>query len=89
MLIIFNKWTLRHIMPKTQTRVNFQKKYFGMFKVLYSKLHHLPPHSIVSEDAWIAPGLLQPLHWQSDALTTRLDLIHFRYVTCYVSSALG
>jgi hypothetical protein len=22
------------------------------------------------------PGLLQPRHWQSDALTTRLDLIH-------------
>jgi hypothetical protein len=37
-----------------------------------------PSDSTVSEDAGMGldPGLLRLRHWQSDALTTRLDLIH-------------
>ncbi len=48
---------------------------FGFFfLVLYSTLLHLGPlDSTVSENAGIEPGLL---HWRSDALTTRLDLLH-------------
>ncbi len=35
-----------------------------------------PSDSTVSEDAGSNPRLLQLWHWQSDALTARLDLIH-------------
>ncbi len=35
-----------------------------------------PSDSTVSEDADLDPGLLWLRHWQPDALTTRLDLIH-------------
>ncbi len=35
-----------------------------------------PSDSTVSEDAGIEPGLLWLGHWQSDVLTTRLDLVH-------------
>jgi len=34
--------------------------------------------STVSEDAGIEPRTVATSHWQSDALTTRLDLIHRR-----------
>jgi hypothetical protein len=34
-----------------------------------------PSDSTVPTDARIEPGPLQLVHWQSDALTTRLDLI--------------
>jgi hypothetical protein len=34
-----------------------------------------PSHSTVPTDAGIEPGPSQLVHWQSDALTTRLDLI--------------
>ncbi len=44
-------------------------------KVLYSALFHLPPLRFLCADVcWDRP--LQLVHWQSDALTTRLDLIH-------------
>ncbi len=32
-----------------------------------------PSDSTVSEDAWIEPRTVATWHWQSDALTTRLD----------------
>ncbi len=40
-----------------------------------------PSNSTVPTDAGIGPGPLQLVHWQSDALTTRLDLIRWdRYL---------
>ncbi len=44
--------------------------------VLYSTLLHLTPHRFQMLGS--NPGLLLLRHWQSDALTTRLDLIHTR-----------
>jgi hypothetical protein len=51
---------------------------FLFVSVLYSTLLHLPPPgSTVSEDAaGLNPGLLRLWHWQLDALTIQLDLIH-------------
>jgi hypothetical protein len=50
--------------------------FFGFFFfVLHSTLLHLPPlrfHCVEGSN----PGLLLPRHWQSDTLTSRLDLIH-------------
>ncbi len=42
-----------------------------IFFVLYSTLLHLPPLRF----HWVDQGPLQLVHWQSDALTTRLDQI--------------
>ncbi len=46
--------------------------------VLYSTVLHLPSLKFrcVGGDCDRTPGLLQLRHWQSDALTTQLDLIH-------------
>ncbi len=56
-------------------------KIWGFFVyVLYSTLLHLPPlrfHCVGGCWGW-NPGMLRLRHWQSDALTTRLDLIHNR-----------
>jgi hypothetical protein len=54
--------------------------YFGMFYFLrttvYSTLLHLPPLRFYCVDGLeSSPGPLQRVHWQSDALTTTLDLI--------------
>ena len=52
--------------------------FFGFFS-MYCIQHCFfcrPSDSTVSEDAAIEPELLWLRHWQSDALTTRLDLIH-------------
>jgi hypothetical protein len=43
------------------------------FLPTYSALLHLPP--LRFRMLGFNPGLLQLLHWQSDALTTRLGLI--------------
>jgi hypothetical protein len=56
--------------------------FFGFFfiNVLFNTASSAAPQIplTVSEDAGIDPGLLRLWHWQSDALTTRLDLIHSR-----------
>ncbi len=55
------------------------------FYVWYSTLLHLPPlrfHCVGG--CWIrTPGQLRLRHWLSDALTTRLDLIHNRLDLIY------
>jgi hypothetical protein len=49
------------------------------FFVLYTTLLHLRPiDSTVSEDAGIKPKTVVTWHWQFNALTTRLYLIHTR-----------
>jgi hypothetical protein len=53
--------------------------FLGGFFSLYCIQHCFicrPSDSTVSEDARSNPGLLRSRHWQSDALTTRPDLIH-------------
>jgi hypothetical protein len=53
---------------------------FVVFYVHYSTLLHLPPlrfHCVGGRRMeGPNPGLLRLWHWQPDALTTRLDLIH-------------
>ncbi len=54
---------------------------FFYFYVRYSTLLHLPPLRFpCAAAAWCSdrsnPGLLRLWHWQPDALTTRIDLIH-------------
>jgi hypothetical protein len=47
-----------------------------IFFVLYSILLHLPPLRFHCADGcWDRTQTLQLMHWQSDALTSRLDLI--------------
>ncbi len=53
--------------------------YRGIFWILFSTLLHLPPLiSVCRRMPGSNPGQLQLAHWLSDALTTRLDLIHTR-----------
>jgi hypothetical protein len=51
--------------------------YLSGVHVLYSTLLHLPSlrFQIRRKMQGLKPGLLQLWHWQSDALTTRLNLI--------------
>jgi hypothetical protein len=48
---------------------------FFLFFVLYSALLHLPPLRFHCADECWDRTPLQLVHWQSDALTTKLDLI--------------
>jgi hypothetical protein len=52
----------------------------GIFLVLHIQHCFIsrPSNSTVSMDAGIEPSSVATLHWQSGALTTRLDLIHTR-----------
>jgi hypothetical protein len=52
----------------------------GDFLYLFNVASSAAPQITVSEDAGIEPAelLRRFLHWLSDALTTRLDLIHTR-----------
>jgi hypothetical protein len=57
---------------KTQ---NFKGGFFGFFKYFIQHCFIFrPSESNVKEDAGLNPGLLQLWHWQSEALTTQLDL---------------
>jgi hypothetical protein len=54
--------------------IKHYRGFLEIFKVLYSTLLHLPP---LSEDAGIESRTIGTLTlMQSDALTTKLDLIH-------------
>ncbi len=53
-------------------------------KVLYSTHYYLPPSdSTLSENAGIEPGTVERLQWESNASSTRLDLIHSEGSTLY------
>ncbi len=55
----------------------FQRGILLVFSFLSTTLLHLPPaDSTVSEDNGIEPRTVATWHWESDALTTKLDLIH-------------
>jgi hypothetical protein len=58
---------------------NFNREIFLDFfpYVLYSTMLHLPPIRLRRRMLGSNPGLLLLWHWQSEALTTRLDLIHY------------
>jgi hypothetical protein len=58
-------------------------KIIGFFSVSYSTLFHLPPPQMIPLCRRMLgwnPGLLQLRHWQSNTLTTRLDLIHITHL---------
>jgi hypothetical protein len=47
-----------------------------------------PSDSTVSVDAGMEPGQLRLRYWLSDALTTRLNLIHHLFFVCHVQASL-
>jgi hypothetical protein len=80
-------WPRFNMMPVIVCENMYKNKYFffgggGIFSlcffILYSALLHRPPLRFHCADGcWErTPGPLQLVHWQLDALTTRLDLIH-------------
>ncbi len=73
-------WLLVALLPaRSWSRNQFFKYnwFFGIFYVLYTILLYLPhlTFNCVGK-CWSNPGLLRLWHWHSDALTTRLDIIH-------------
>jgi len=66
---------------------------FPTNKVLYSALLHLPPLRFHCADGWWDRTQdrcnLQLMHWQSDALTTKLDFIRTKYNNSICSKHLS
>ncbi len=64
-------------MNARQMVLNIKQGDYFKCTVLYSTLFHLPPENPLCRRVLGSNlGLLRLRHWQSDALTTRLDLIH-------------
>jgi hypothetical protein len=72
-LDLVNRYPFKYF-PKPKVK----RGIFWIFYVLYSTLLHLPPPQISLCRRMLGsnPGLLRLRHWESDALTTSLDLIH-------------
>jgi hypothetical protein len=67
----------REVSANSLTYVCYKKDFlYYLCTVFHSTLLHLPPLRIPLRMLGSNPGLLRLWHCQSDALTTRLDLIH-------------
>ncbi len=73
--VVMRSHKLHRPQSKTSQSTNIKG---GYFSVLLSTLFHLPPLRYHCVGGCCDLGQLRLQHWLSDALTTRLDLIHSR-----------